>query len=55
MTKEHHYGCDKKEISENFLFLDLISYFVICPFLMATKQLSEFEKGQIVAIMIADC
>ena len=39
----------KKEISLNFLFLELISQFVISSLLMACKRLFEFEKGQIVA------
>ena len=37
-----------------FFSLDLISYFVINPLLMACKQLSEFENAQIVAFKLLD-
>ena len=31
-----------------FFFFDLVSSFVLTPLLMAFKQLTKFEKGQIV-------
>ena len=36
-----------REISQNFLFLNLISLFVFSSLLITGKQLSKFENGQI--------